>query len=195
MIKNRLSLRSIPGWAIILVFTLIGILAGLYLYRDALFHPEPELSRVDPAPINPEDILTIYSIGQGDPDLLIRLADDTIYRLVLIEDTATWRVADHFPEYYIHDEDCRWRTLDQLQEVAGNLRHCSSLQLPSEWCPGPIISFGISAEGEFWRIEERLACQTFLPITLLVTGGLGLLIGIVVVGLRKGSQLISNRPG
>ena len=55
----------------------------------------------------PEKILAIYASGQGDPDLLIRLVDETVSRLKLIESMATWRAEDSFLAYLIHDEGCR----------------------------------------------------------------------------------------
>lgn len=178
---------------------LITLLILVISARGQLFpaQPPPEQLPLPPSPA--VAIVGGYSPGFFAADLYVRTADGPVYHQGAAGGAGAWE-----PIAAVSgrdgSEECARDSQQELEAAAGPLIACRAVQTTGEWCPGNLVSFGITEQGEVWRVDRVWPC-TFMfgiglsfcmPVALLAGGLLALLLYLVNRRQRMNSPRIST---
>jgi hypothetical protein len=132
-------------------------------------------------PVRAASLVGIETGGFGMNQPYIEGIDGQIYSLDFSE---VWQ-ADKWRSGLDEGTDCQEWLFQLIEVEAGPLKECRTVQVLGEWCPGPRVSFAITAGGEVWRLVQPRSCNRGLSICLAIGFPVALLTGLSLVLLRR----------
>lgn len=187
--KNRvlLPIKSIPSWSIILGLTILGFILGLVLSQAEYLTASRRPTQLEPLPVAAAQFLA-FDVDWLDVGLYVKTRDDQIYfnwqSYVNEWSSGTWQVSE-LSEGAIHPGDiCGENIVKRFERTIGELSDCYTIDVPSEWCPGPIASFAIDRQGNVWQMAQPQLCFFTALFVVPIVTGIGLVAGIILVLLR-----------
>jgi hypothetical protein len=184
-LSGKTALPRISGWTVALVLgpALVGLVVLIWLSRDALFVSQPPAERL---PALPAPAAALAGVDTGyffEANPYVQASDGQIYRLVWAAGESGWEMTP-LPAGLNPGEACPENRQRPLA-VAGEIVECRTVGTLGEWCPGPIVSFAITANGEVWRHNHQQPCTFPLIYLLLIFLPVLLAVGVFLAALRR----------
>jgi len=149
-------------------------------------------------PVAAETIVGVSGEHFHEADPWVRTVDEELYVHPWNQDWKTkkeflewrnqgWQTDLEFSDLsMLTSKSCQPKVLELLETSVGNIKECITVQPPDgEWCSAPSTSIALTEEGEVWRYEKYLPCATFFVLMLPVFVAGGLILGLMIILLKK----------
>jgi len=144
--------------------------------------PRSPPARLPDPPVKAEALVGITSIGFYSAVPLIRVVDGQLYSYDDSGQGYTWASSSLPEETY--DVPCDVLSISQIEAAGGKIVNCRTNGTSGEFCPGPYVSFALTANGEIWKQIQPRTCPLDILITVVpMFAFVGLLLGISIVVL------------
>ena len=179
---NSTQRKPMHSCLVIVLCTGAGILLamvaswGLSIY---LKEPLQLPSQLPPPPSKAQAIVGAWSLGFNGHAVFIRAIDGNSYQYK----AGAWSLATA-PDN-IDDMDCQPTEIQNIEAAAGKIENCRQVQVAAEVCPGGLVSYAITSEGDLWRLDIPQSCDYIIAIPLqIILTLLGLVVGVFIVIVR-----------
>lgn len=175
-------LKIFLSLVIIVVCVIVVEWAGLQVVSWIKLPYDPPVRLPDP-PAKAEALLGIsIDCGFFCSSPIIRAADGQSYRYGTRLNAAAWEISQDSELDSV--SDCGKKEIRKLEAAGGKIHECLLTGESGELCPGPIVSYAITSNGEIWKLSQPRNCMLETMANLgLIFGVLGLVLGIVIVVL------------
>lgn len=95
-----------------------------------------------------------------------------------------WK-ADSSPLAELIGGPCTPKNVALIEASAAPVIDCQVVRTTGEWCPGALVSIAVTERGDVWELTEDQTCLFFFGVNVLLFGPAGLVLGVILVGLRK----------
>ncbi len=171
--------KKILSSCLIIVLSTVLVASFAFLFEffgtiqgNSLIHlPDP--------PAKAEEIIGIIGSPFYYWTFYVRLVDGQTYSFDSDEDTDNWIIDKPYEEP--NDTSCDSRRIRKIEKTSGKIEVCRVASVPGEWCPGPIASLAITADGELWEMKTYRPCELNIAVLSCPLGLIGFIIGMVVV--------------
>lgn len=174
---------------VIVICLVIGVTCAILFYRSSTRQTRTvtQLNRL----LLPEPAVKILGIEASDfwqADPYVSTAKGMTYGREL----ANW-LSTPLPAEATVGIPCDTRERESIEIGAGSLIDCRTVQTLGEFCPGPIVSFGLTADGHLWELTEDQPCRASLYIGLVVFVPIGLILGLLLILVNQLRLAIMRR--
>jgi hypothetical protein len=183
-ITRNLRPSEFGSSCLILLFCLVaGVVAAYATYRNSTGTTEAQLTRLT-LPESAVEILgiDISSYFQADP--YVQMKDGAILGRDSASGVTSWLETAR-PANLARGAACNNERQASIEASADPLVDCRTIRTLSEWCPGPVVSFGLGSDGQLWELSEGQPCGFALKLSLIIFVPAGLALGLVLVLLKQ----------
>jgi hypothetical protein len=176
--------QSMPSWLIIVLCCSVGVLYAFVVTRETIF---PEQSAPTPLPPLPAVGVAISGIEtphffQANP--YIQAADGQIYSLIWEQGAYNWQIKAS-PSTATAGDLCSPANVRLIEATASPVIDCRVVRTVGEWCPGTIVSFAVTDEGDVWELVETPTCLFFFGTLITLFVPAGFVLGVIIVVVRQ----------
>ena len=176
--------QSIPSWLIILLFCSAGALYAFVVSGEMIFPERSAPKLLPPLPVTGENIYSIETgyFFQADP--YIQTVDGQIYSLTWEQGAYDWQIND-FPLLAKTGDPCSSENVRLIETTASPIIDCQVVRTVGEWCPGTIVSFAVTENGDVWELVETPTCLFVFGLLIRIFVPAGFVLGVIIVVVRK----------
>jgi heme/copper-type cytochrome/quinol oxidase subunit 2 len=179
---KQVKVTRIFSSCLIILVSIVLVAWVTYTVASRRTPPRNPPTRLPDPPVKAEVLVGITSAGFYSAVPIIRAIDEQLYSYDYSGPGYTWG-SGSLPEE-THDWPCDVWSISQIEAAGGKIVDCRMSSTSGEFCPGPDVSFALTANGEIWQQIQLRTCPLDILITVVPIFALvGLLIGIVIVVL------------